>query len=745
MPVNTDIQQQVFDLLSRASTLSFVSIDGETPSQTSLHPGQRVTAEVLSLFPNQRTQVSIGSEKFNLKLPMAVQVGQTLELTFVSDVPRTTFAITRPGGAAPPVTLSDASRLLGLLVDNEQLNNPQIRSSLLGIGDLLRRSSGDAGVLANLMDEALIYGGQRATSTGAHQVPADTVPTTRSLQSSPSAASDATAPERARLAAFETNASQMLQHIARSSRFLLTEAVNPPLNPLPLMPGEEVDAAVLGTLPGGRAFVQVAGATLELQLSRAVAEGEILRLTYISSQPKPLFALVRSGQSMETGALSEAGRWLSVLEHTAGGASSQQMYVLERLNMILKNIPPNSPAFTAIMDEAITYHSFVRRGEPGGEQQGTQAGAAVATPQPTTLQQGSGITLSDDMAKLLQALIKGNRLALLETLNQQAAPQGVVPGQQLKAEVMSALGEGRFIVQMAGQMFEFNMPKGTQRGEIVTLFFITADPRPTFLATRFGRPGDSRVSDTGRWLSSFLGTATEQAGAQRAYGLLQTLLQGPPSDAHQVSSSLQQGLRESGLFYESHLARWFGGEYQLKDILREPQGRLSDSKQHPLSPSPPGMPDEGPVFQPPKSGSIEVMEAALRKAGTGPGSEVAADQRALPVVREQLDALQSGQMMFRGELFPGQPMEWSVREREARRATDGGQERSWDTEIQLDLPRLGAIAAKLTLEGGKITINLRSGDAAGAELLTQNRPQLMEQLQAAGLVPGEIEVRHETS
>ena len=38
---------------------------------------------------------------------------------------------------------------------------------------------------------------------------------------------------------------------------------------------------------------------------------------------------------------------------------------------------------------------------------------------------------------------------------------------------------------------------------------------------------------------------------------------------------LQQGLRESGLFYESHLARWFGGEYQIEDILREPQGRLS--------------------------------------------------------------------------------------------------------------------------------------------------------------------------
>lgn len=743
MPVNTDIQQQVFDLLSRASTLSFVNADGETTSQTGLHPGQRVTAEVLSLLPNQRTQVSVGSDKFNLKLPMAVQVGQSLELTFVSDSPRTTFAIARPGGSAPPVTLSDASRLLGLLVGNEQLDNPQIRSSLVGIGDLLRRSSGEAGVLANLMDEALTYGGGRAASSSL-RLPVEVVSAPRGEVPQNAASGAAVTPEQTRLTAFESNASQMLQHIARTSRFLLTEAVNSPMSPLPLMPGDEVDAAVLGTLPGGRAFVQVAGATLELQLSRAVSEGEILRLTYIASQPKPLFALSRGALGMETGALSEAGRWLSGLEHSAGGASGQQMYVLERLNTILKNLPPDSPAFTAIMDEAITYQSFAQRGQTAGEQLSAQVGAALLASQ-SAMQSGSGIILSDDMAKLLQALIKGNRLALLETLNQQASPPGLAPGQQLKGEVMSLLGDGRTLVQVAGQMFEFSMPKGTLRGDMLTLFFITADPRPTFLATRFGRPGDSKVSDTGRWLSSFLGTAVDQAGPQRAYGLLQTLLEGPPNDARHVSSMLHQGLRESGLFYESHLARWFGGEYQLADILREPQGRLSELKQHTLAQAAHNLPAEGHVSSPLKPGSLEIMEAAFKKAGAGAGSEAVADQRALPTVREQLNTLQSGQILFRGELFSGQPLEWSVKEREARRTPDGGQERNWDTTIQLDLPRLGSIAARMTLEGGKITIDLQTEDADGAEILTQARPELADQLQAAGLVPGNIGVRYEKS
>jgi hypothetical protein len=37
-------------------------------------------------------------------------------------------------------------------------------------------------------------------------------------------------------------------------------------------------------------------------------------------------------------------------------------------------------------------------------------------------------------------VIKGNRLALLEALNQQAIPAGFAPGQQLSGEVMAALG-----------------------------------------------------------------------------------------------------------------------------------------------------------------------------------------------------------------------------------------------------------------------------------------------------------------
>lgn len=727
MAIGSDIQQQIFDLLSKTSNLSFVSADQETGGISGLTPGQRVTAQVLTTLPDSRVQVQVGSQRLNLNLPMAVRPGQNLELTFVSPEPRSTFAIARPGGAAPPITLSDASRLLGLLANSEQIADPGMRSSLQSITGLLRHSAGESGVLANLMDEALTYGALPGGDAAAPRGTGGAIPL----------AKGGVTPEQARLTAFESSASQILLQIARTSRFALVEAVNSPVVPLTLLPGQEVDAAVLGTLPGGRAFVTVAGTNLEFVLPRGVQEGEILRLTFISSDPKPTFAMARPAPGMGQGMVSDAGRWLSGLEQSGGEISSQQRYVLDRLATVLTNLPPDSPAYTAILDEAITYQSLME----GGQRLGAES-AATAVARQGAPQQGNGIVLNGDMARLLQALTQGNRLALVEALNQQAGGVLFTAGQQLKAEVLSSVGAGHFMLQVAGQMLEFSMPKGTRLGDRVSLFFITDNPRLTFLMTRFGLPGDSRVSETGRWLSGFLRAAGENVPPREALGILRILLSGPPTNGEQVSGMLRQGLRESGLFYESHLARWFGGDFYLEDLLREPQGRLSRLNRSMLAPQSLESQGTGAPLAEMKGATLEAMETAFHKAGRLMGHEDVADQRSLPLLREQLESLQAGQCLLRGELFAGQALEWSIAEREARRNREGGQERAWDTTLRLDLPRLGTVAAHLTLDGNRVALDLCAGEPASVELLEKGRGKLVEQLQAAGLEPAEIGVRH---
>jgi hypothetical protein len=136
------------------------------------------------------------------------------------------------------------------------------------------------------------------------------------------------------------------------------------------------------------------------------------------------------------------------------------------------------------------------------------------------------------------------------------------------------------------------------------------------------------------------------------------------------------------------------------------------------------------------------MEAVFKRSGDGMSHEGIADQRTLPVVGEQLSALQNGQLMFRGDLFPGQRLEWAVAEREAHRNKSGELERTWETTLNLDLPRLGPVGVKISLDGIKVSMDIRVEDDKTVPLLVTGRTVLAEKLEAAGLTPVEIVIQN---
>lgn len=719
MAIANDVQQQVYDLLSRSSNLSFVSAEPATGGvqSLSLSPGQRVMAEVMGQAQAGKVPVRIGMQQINLELPIQVRQGQSLELTFVGSDPRPTFAMARPGVPAPPVSLTDASRLLSLLVSSEDtLVDPRMRSSLQSIGDLLRRSSGDTSVLANFLDDFLTYradGRAAVVSTG--QLPDQPGRRAGGEPGQPPAASAGLAGRQA--TQFEEAASRLLFNLAQRARFTLVDAVNQPLHPLPLKPGDEATALVQGSLPGGRVLVQLAGESLELQLSRPAQQGELLRLALVSQQPKLVFALLGQPSLDSAAVVSDAARWLSTMVRSEAGQNEMQQAVLSRLQQVITALPPGSPALAAIMDEAMLY------------------GATPFLTSPALLGQATGrapVTADDDVLKLLQALMQGNRMALVEP--QLAAGRGLPfqPGQQLRGELLQSLGGGRFMMQVAGKNLEVLLPKGLRPGDGLNLFFVGNDP-PTFLLVRHGKGGDALVSETGRWVSTLLSMQNQSAPLQEGLGILKTLLQRAPSDPVLLEQQLARGLRESGLFYESHLARWFSGGYPLEGLLKEPQGRLSSQAQL-QQPPPPTLLS--------RQATAEQLEAALKQRSTQP-PEGFADPRIMPIVREQLATLQTGQLLFQGELFPGQPLEWRVAEREA----DGKQgqdsdETPWETSLALSLPHLGKVGASLTLRGTQVSLQLEVDRSGTAQLLEEGRGELVEQLAAAGLSTQSLEVRH---
>ena len=716
MAIANEVQQQVYDLLSRSSNLSFVTAEPATGGvqALSLSPGQRVMAEVMGQAQAGRVPVRIGAQQVNLELPMQVRQGQNLELTFVGSDPRPTFAMARPGVPAPPVNLTDASRLLSLLVASEDLlGDPRMRSSLQSIGDLLRRSSGDTSVLANFLDDFLTYrpdGRSAVVSTG--QLPNQSGQQVGGEPGQPPGPSTGLAGRPA--TTFEDTASRLLLNLAQRARFTLVDVANQPLHPLPLKPGDEATALVQGQLPGGRVLVQLAGESLELQLARPVQQGELLRLALVAQQPKLVFALLGQPASDQSAAVSDAARWLSTMVRNEAGQSEMQQAVLGRLQQVVSSLPPGSPALAAIMDEAMIY------------------GATPFLTSPALLGQAgrTAAKTDDEVLKLLQALMQGNRMALVEPQLNIERSLPFQAGQQLRGEVLQSLGGGRFMIQVAGQNLEVLLPKGVKAGDGLNLFFVGNDP-PAFLLVRHGKGGDALVSETGRWVSTLLGMQNRSASLQEGLGILKTLLQGAPADPALLEQQLAKGLRESGLFYESHLARWFSGDYPLEELLREPQGRLSAQLQQPLPMAP-------------RQATAEQLEAALKqRAGLVPDG--AADPRAMPIIKEQLASLQTGHLLFQGELFPGQQMAWRVAEREGGGQQDQEQQDApWETAVSLTLPGLGAVEASLTLSGTRLSVQVSAGQPATAQLLDSGREELVDQLAAAGFELQSMVIKHGT-
>lgn len=168
-----------------------------------------------------------------------------------------------------------------------------------------------------------------------------------------------------------------------------------------------------------------------------------------------------------------------------------------------------------------------------------------------------------------------------------------------------------------------------------------------------------------------------------------------------LPTRLAQALRESGLFYESHLTRWSKGAYPFESILNEPQARLART---------------GAAMQ------------GLAELGGMP-KDVA------QLAGRQLQMLEGGPFLWQGFAWPGQWMNWLVEERQSWQEGGGEDEAAnpWSTELRLTLPRMGAVQAQLSLRGHDVNLRLQVSEPATAQTFSAALPELQRGLQAAGL------------
>ncbi len=187
-----------------------------------------------------------------------------------------------------------------------------------------------------------------------------------------------------------------------------------------------------------------------------------------------------------------------------------------------------------------------------------------------------------------------------------------------------------------------------------------------------------------------------------------TLVEMPSMGRSMLPVRLAQTLSESGMFYESHLAKWSKGALSLETLSREPQARLNTGSQ--------------------------VMSKLVELAGM--------PEEAARLAGRQLQMLEGAPFLWQGVAWPGQNMQWLIREESAGEGGGGAEEGAaeWVTELNLILPRMGEVRAQLGLNGEHLRLRLLAADPTTRAALENALPLLAKGFEANGLQPVGMQV-----
>lgn len=212
-----------------------------------------------------------------------------------------------------------------------------------------------------------------------------------------------------------------------------------------------------------------------------------------------------------------------------------------------------------------------------------------------------------------------------------------------------------------------------------------------------------------------------------------------------VADRLLLSVRDSGLFYEAHLNRWYRGEMPLGQLLREPQNlRLQ-------------------IFVPVTATLIRDVMSPLKPAQgaeslergiTMPGREVPLSAVREPVheslqgvVRQQLEMLVTPVLRWEGDvwtgLFMALVMQVPVAEREDSTGDEGqeggSEQEGWRSAMTLQVAGFGEVRVSVWLKGAHLDIGLSAPEPEVRQVLENGLPRLKASLAALDL--DEVKVR----
>ncbi len=324
----------------------------------------------------------------------------------------------------------------------------------------------------------------------------------------------------------------------------------------------------------------------------------------------------------------------------------------------------------------------------------------------------------------LQALAKSaTQTASPLIIEENGSVAKLEPGQQIQATINEQVSPGLFKVQVAGQLLQMQLPGQLKAGNVVTLKVESATPRLTFsfFATSTPISTQEQISSTSRLLANLANLPLTRTIIESTQGRAVWQPTGTSPDSRQLAVALKDALGNSGLFYESHQAQWVAGERSTAQLLIEPQNQLNRDNTSGSSTLQAGHEVQNLLNS---SSTIQQPDKAA--------SDLPIANELIPLVQQQLHTLETHQLTWTGQVWPGQQMQWEIQGEPEHRPLLPD-ERQWSTEMELALPRLGDIHARLEFNQGKVKLTLHAADTDSIALLNRNLPDLALSMSDAGV------------
>ncbi|RFC39315.1 MAG: hook-length control protein FliK [Candidatus Nitrotoga sp. LAW] len=307
------------------------------------------------------------------------------------------------------------------------------------------------------------------------------------------------------------------------------------------------------------------------------------------------------------------------------------------------------------------------------------------------------------------------------------------PGQKIQGIVQTQVSPGLFNVRIGEQLTQMPLPAFIRTGDTIKLQVIATTPRLTFSMSASTNPlsTDEKLSSVARLLSAMSQQPREKTDMR---AMQSTPLWTTPQtmQSGQLAGLLHEALDNSGLFYESHQAQWLEGARSTTQLLQEPQNstRTNPSTNMEVSSMLGG-----------NISSASQMDTIAPIEGKTP----IIPDHLQPLVQQQINALETRQVLWQGNIWPNQAMQWEIHEQTSQTPAVEN-EQQWTTQIHLDLPNLGMVSATLSFNSAGLSLILDASTTATRTILGNTSSQLVATMSDRGIpIVSTLVTQHETT